>query len=176
MIGSRITFSIALFVHAAAVQGAQPPLVPAVQRCAAMTDGAQRLQCYDNEVAPLAGKVIAVDVTKGTASITAAAPATAPAIAEERFGRANLDARQRAQNATEQGLETDEISRRVVALRALADGALRLELEGGQVWRQTTAEYFLLKTGDLVTISKAAFGSFLLASPGGRTTRVRRIR
>lgn len=57
-----------------------------------------------------------------------------------------------------------------------AERLLRFDLANGQVWRQMTEEHLLIKLGDPVTISKAMFGSYLLATSGGSSTRVKRIR
>jgi hypothetical protein len=71
----------------------------------------------------------------------------------------------------------DPVTAKVAALRGLGTGELLIELDNGQSWR-TIAEdsRLLLKVGDPVTISRGAFGSFRLATPGNRFARVTRVR
>jgi hypothetical protein len=69
------------------------------------------------------------------------------------------------------------VTAKVAGLRGLGTGELLIELDNGQSWR-TIAEdsRLLLKVGDPVTISRGAFGSFRLATPGNRFARVTRVR
>ncbi|HUX74075.1 MAG TPA: hypothetical protein VMV25_09330 [Steroidobacteraceae bacterium] len=50
-----------------------------------------------------------------------------------------------------------------------------MTLEGGQLWELYDADP-LLAIGDLVTIHRAALGSFLMYTPTGRRHRVERLR
>jgi hypothetical protein len=67
------------------------------------------------------------------------------------------------------------LTARVVGLGVSANGRPTVELEGGQLWELDGSDP-VLANGDAVTITRAAFGSFLLRTDKGRTHRVRRLR
>lgn len=69
----------------------------------------------------------------------------------------------------------ESISATVVAFGASATGRQTLTLDGGGLWELEERDP-LLAIGASVTIQRAAFGSFLLTTPNGRTHRVRRLR
>ena len=69
-----------------------------------------------------------------------------------------------------QGLEA-----RVVALGRSASGRMTVSLEGGALWELAEADP-LLAEGDTVSISRAAFGSYLMHTPSKRLLRARRVR
>jgi hypothetical protein len=69
------------------------------------------------------------------------------------------------------------VTARVKTVRQLGRDALQIELENGQVWRQSRIDIVLgLEPGDEVTISRAALGSFRLKTTTGRYARVVRVR
>jgi hypothetical protein len=58
-------------------------------------------------------------------------------------------------------------------LHELRTGELLIELDNGQTWRTIPEDArLMLKVGDTVAISRGAFGSFRLATPGKRFARV----
>ena len=60
-----------------------------------------------------------------------------------------------------------QITAQVASLQHQPDGKLILHLDNGQVWEQTeSVPYFPIKKGDPVTVSKGAFTSFWLKTPG----------
>jgi hypothetical protein len=61
-------------------------------------------------------------------------------------------------------------------VQSSAQGAVVLELDNGQTWRQAGTEDLLVRTGDTVKISRAALGSFWLVTPANRGARVKRVR
>lgn len=65
---------------------------------------------------------------------------------------------------------------KVTAVSASGGGDAIVTLDNGQVWRQISGTAMLLKTGDEVTINRAALGSFQMVVPSGRNAKVKRIR
>jgi hypothetical protein len=62
-----------------------------------------------------------------------------------------------------------------VGLHLSANGHATVQFEGGEVWELDDPDP-VLAPGDSVTITRAAFGSFLLTTPSRRTHRVHRVR
>lgn len=72
--------------------------------------------------------------------------------------------------------EQSAVSARVKALRQDAGGALLIELDNGQQWRQTSGSSApLLEVGHEVTITRAALGSYRMSTPSGRALKVKRV-
>lgn len=130
----------------------------AIKTCASLRSGSERLVCYDRVAARLAsgsGEASALDVAPEAMFGLAADPA-GPAQAGDRADLA-------------------QISARVTKLRRAPDGSLYIQLENGQTWRQLDARTLGLEAGDSVTISRAAFDSFRIATRDNRHGRVRRV-
>jgi hypothetical protein len=65
----------------------------------------------------------------------------------------------------------------VVAVGKSSGGRMTVALEGGALWELEGYDADpLLAAGDLVTITRATLGSYLLHTPSHRTYRVRRLR
>ncbi len=98
-----------------------------------------------------------------------------PASEAEEFG---LSERQRAAREPQpEKPPATAVTAAVTAVRKLPTGYLRIDLDNDQAWQQTeTDPNIRLRTGDRVTIRKAALGSFLLETPGRFSTRVRRVK
>ena len=141
----------------------QPALPPSLLACAVLGHDVERLACYDRAVAGL------------RSGNTDAASAVAPA-PEELFGvHGQLTQKARNEKRPErQDLQT--ISARVTRIDSIGDLPV-IELDNGQTWKATSGDATaLLRVGDSVTISRAAFGSFRLATSYGRFAKVKRIR
>jgi hypothetical protein len=123
-------------------------LLGSLRECASMTEDDERLACFDKVAASLAAGTVR--------------EASAPAPANQPSPKAEVPTR---------------VSAKVTTLRELSTGELLIELDNGERWR-TIAEdaRLMLKVGDTVTISRGAFGSFRLATPGNRFARVNRVR
>jgi hypothetical protein len=73
--------------------------------------------------------------------------------------------------------EMKPLSARVAALSHDASGALIVELDNGQQWRQTSGSSSpLLQVGHEVTITRAALNSFRMSTPTGRSLKVKRVK
>ena len=164
---------------------ASPP--GGAQDCAAIAADAERLACFDKLYghpgapgaagapatpagpAPSRGSPAAAAAPKGAAQALAPPPAAAPQPTDkESFG---LYA---AEHPTTPALSVESVSGHVIAFGNRTNGKRTLVLEGGGVW-ELIQDDPVLAVGDLVTIRRAALGSFLLTTPGKRVHRVRRL-
>jgi hypothetical protein len=177
------------------VAAAEPPAAAlpqsVLQACASIGADADRLACYDR----LAGRVAqSADAQRAKASPAAAVPAVAATPApvavlpvaaassaapvpvtpvpppKESFGLYEAEHPQPIPVAAAVSLEA-----RVVALDRTADGRMSVSLEGGAVWELDEADP-LLAIGETVTITRAAFRSYIMHTPTRRTHRTRRLR
>ena len=100
------------------------------------------------------------------AASTAAAAAGATSPPKESFG---LYAQEHPKPPVAASLEAP-----IVALGKSASGRMTVALEGGALWELDDADP-LLAVGDVVTITRAALGSYILHTPTQRTHRARRL-
>ncbi|WP_308367018.1 MULTISPECIES: hypothetical protein [unclassified Microbulbifer] len=88
--------------------------------------------------------------------------------AEQSFGR---EQQQIAEEAP------DSINATIAEIRDAAYGKLQITLTNGQVWRQNDSTRVNWKSGDMVIIERALFGSFFMKqADGGRSMRVKRVK
>lgn len=72
--------------------------------------------------------------------------------------------------------ELISVSAHVTALSRDSSGALVIDLDNGQQWRQTSGSNSpLLEVGHEVTITRAALNSFRMSTPSGRALKVKRV-
>jgi hypothetical protein len=181
-----------------AALGCSPALadtLEAVRACTPLASDRERLACYDAAVgrvptdvaaqreiapatpvatAPVAGTPPAAPVPAPTASagITAAAAATTKAEPVEDFGLSEQARREREGVVT-----TTSITARIESVGQTTDGRQAVTLDNDQMWVQLEASTRVrLRTGDEVTIRRAALGSFILTKPNSGSMRVRRER
>jgi hypothetical protein len=144
-------------------QAAEP--LNELRACRSLSDDASRLKCYD-----------AIAFEPATAA-TGAEPVP-PLTAEQRFG---LPAAKVLSAETQRGngpAEVAVVNFKVTSLSFGAGGRVVIGLENGQVWQQLvpSSDLELLKLGDRVEISRGLLGSFWLAAPGRRGSKVTRVR
>lgn len=157
------------FAHAGA--GSVP--AAALQNCAAISTAAERLACYDKlagrapQVAATPAPVSAAPAPAGTAASGAAALPRPAAPSPDSFG---LYAAEHPAAPT----PAATLSAKVIGVGSSPGGRPTVALEGGQLWELDEADP-LLADGDLVTIKRAALGSFLLTTPKGRVHRAHRL-
>jgi hypothetical protein len=127
------------------------PLASGLRRCAAETDQAKRLACFD------------------------ALASTLPKVEADQFGLTADIARKRGP-AAERQADDAVLPGKIVALRQAPKGEFIFTLDNQQVWIQTQPEpskHFAV--GDVVHIEHGAMGSLWLAADKARKTRVKRI-
>lgn len=138
------------------------PLHPSLRACAGLKDDLERLACYDRAVARLASGS-AADQVSGTP--------------QEMFGMDPTLSREATTGGPVKREELPEITAQVTNLGKTANGMALIELDNGQIWQPTEEKRALvLRVGDTVTISRAALGTFRLATADKRSTKVKRVR
>jgi hypothetical protein len=171
----RIWFVAALLAAAVAVGGAKAPkpmaspaVVQSLLNCRKLTDGAERLACYDKtaaamESATASGDLVSIDREQRRKARRQAFGFTLPSLAFlERPG--------------EEG-EANHITAAVKVAYRGAQGEWIVELDDGATWRQTEAQE-LGRTphpGSKVEISKGMLGSFFMTIDGQGAGRAKRI-
>lgn len=143
------------------------PLVKGVIDCRMITDGQERLTCFDKTSAALAeatGRkevmVISRDeITKTRQSLFGFDLPRLPLFGEDRNGEDEFTV---LETAIEQVRSDDR-------------GRFTLMLSGGAVWQTTEPPRSLPKPGHKVRIRKAALGSFFMNINGGLAVRAQRI-
>jgi hypothetical protein len=153
--------------------GAAPPTVSAeMTRCAAITAADERLACYD---ALICAAIAAADerlacydaLAKGKSSV----PQAASADARSESADASFGAVRRKLPAKPQGPEMIKAVVAKVSMDRL--GTVSVSLDNGQAWTFHDPDA-VLRSGDAVTIRRAALGSFLMTTPSRHTYRVQR--
>jgi hypothetical protein len=141
---------------------ATDPLHPTLRACAALSDDAERLACYDRAVERLA---------------SGAADNMPPPSPEDMFG---MDPQLSRETSTETPVEREElpeISARVVEVQSRSDGGVLIRLDNGQIWMPVDQKRALVvRAGDTVRIVRGALGAFRMVSTDQRSSRVRRVR
>jgi hypothetical protein len=154
--------------------GAVPPAVSAeMTRCAAITAADERLACYD---ALICAAIAAADerlacydaLAKGKSSGAQAASADA---ARSESAGASFGTVRRKLPAKPQVPETIQAVVAKVSVDRL--GTVSVSLDNGQSWTFHDPDA-LLRSGDAVTIRRAALGSYLMTTPSRHTYRVQR--
>jgi hypothetical protein len=152
---------LGLWAAAAFAYGADDP-ASRLLACARVSTDADRLSCYD--------KLAAESATRQADALAAAADsqqAPQQMLPRREFGL-----------PTPQPAAVDEVksvTAIVTAVRHKADGSVVLDLDNGQRWQQRGTADMGLDVGDTVTISRAMLGSFWLAPPNGRGSKVTRL-
>ena len=157
----RVTLAAAIVLGTVAARTHAADAVPAsLLACTSVKKNSERLACYDQTIERLSSD-----------SSDAAAP--------ERSAEAMFGAQAAASRGSAPTVEREEltsVSARVTALRHDASGALLIDLDNGQQWRQTSGSNLpLLEIGHAVTITRAALNSFRMSTPSGRALKVKRV-
>lgn len=188
-----IVLALGLSPLACRAQSAAPP-PGALADCAALTADAERLACYDKlarraapaAAAPPRAPAAARAPPAPPAATPAAAAAPSPGVAPASAVPAAAATPAPPPSTESFGLYPAEhpkappvspsVEARVLALGRSASGRMTVSLEGGALWELAEADDPLLTEGDTVSITRAAFGSYLMRTPSKRLLRVRRVR
>jgi uncharacterized cupin superfamily protein len=132
-----------------------------------VVDDADRVACYDRA---LGRGPTAPNAQAAAAAAVAAAPAPRAASTDE-FGLSEQARRER------EGVDlADSIDGTVAAVGRNTTNRQVVTLQSGQVWVQAEATTRVrLKAGDVVTIKRAAMGSYILAKANHGSMRVKRL-
>lgn len=132
-------------------------LLADVTACRAITDAAQRLQCYDSSVSALA------DANDKKTIIVA--------------DRDNVRLRRPSPLAGPDGTELVQLTGTVVAIGRLGDGHVTFTLDSGSSWTQTDDAPVpgKLKPGEKATIKHGALGSYIGTLQGRPGFKVRPV-
>lgn len=159
-------------------------LPPSVAACAAEKDSLVRLTCFDREVAKYTQSSARVAPTPAAPAVStppappvAATPPVSAAPAADEFGVSGQLARKRQEAKEAEAPSVKELRAAVTKISSKPYGELVLELDNGQIWEQNEKKStFVIKVGDNVVIKPAKFGSFMLSTEDGATSRVHRTR
>ena len=154
-----------------------------LSRCLAITDIAQRVQCYD--------AIAQSQVQSGEAPAPTRAPAAepaAPAVQAQSAPRAapapspalptfGLSAAQREAQRNPSEREADEMTASVTAARQVGAGYWRFELSDGTVWEltETRRNFRIPRAGDDIKIRRGSLGAFYLDADNQPVLRIRRV-
>ncbi|MBR9824827.1 MAG: hypothetical protein GYB36_03365 [Alphaproteobacteria bacterium] len=194
---TRLTLAAALCLSASTLATtpafAQQDVLDGLLACRAITDDAQRLQCFDAASSAVAsaeesGDLVAVSRQEIEAVERDSFGLALPSIPFLTRNRGGDDApRERAQIADATGSEVVERddTGQISVIRLPIASARRLgneyvfTLENGQVWRQTESRHVVVPRnldGAFLEIRTAALGSFMAKVNGtGRNFRIRRV-
>lgn len=159
-----------------------------LSRCLAITDIAQRVQCYDAiaqsqsrsvEAAPAPSPAPGAEPSAPLRAEQAdrratAAPQSAPQSALPTFG---LSAAQREAQRNPAEREADELSASVSTVRQVGAGYWRFELSDGTTWEltETRRNFRIPRVGDGISIRRGSLGAFYLDADNQPAIRIRRV-
>jgi len=126
-----------------------------LRACAKVPADTERLACYDK---------LAAEVSSRQTTPSPAAPVGPP----REFGLPPAP-----RPVPEEVVKS--VTANVTATHRTASGGVTVDLDNGQRWQQVGSADMGLEVGDTVTISRAMLGSFWLAPPNGRGSKVRRL-
>lgn len=156
---SPLALAAAALLGAGVAHSAADAIPPALRACASVKNNSERLACYDQTIEHL------------SSDSAAAVPERS---AEASFGASSRRGAEPAQTIERE--ELTSVSAHVTALSRDASGALVINLDNGQQWRQTSGSSSpLLEIGHEVTITRAALNSFRMSTPSGRALKVKRV-
>jgi hypothetical protein len=156
---SRFAVAAVVLLCASVGHAATDVVPPALRACVNLKNNSERLACYDRTIEHL------------SSDSAAALPERS---AEASFGASPMRGTEPAQKIERE--ELTSVSAHVTALSHDASGALIINLDNGQQWRQTSGSSSpLLEIGHEVTIARAALNSFRMSTPSGRVIKVKRI-
>jgi hypothetical protein len=155
-----------------------PPAPESLLACSKLQDPAERVRCYDAQVAAMnsqaapapappavssspASSLPATAAPKAPTNPPVAAPANTQKSAEARFGAEDLPLEQRPAESRQDALLSS-----ITAMRALGQNKYAFSLANGQVWRQEGAAQvtFFFRIGDQVRIERSTMGGYRLST------------
>ncbi len=171
-----LTLPLAALPQAAQAQVDDAIVLEIMRQCARIDDANARLACYDNNVrqsgdAPARAAAPSRSVTQQS---SVAAPTRGSAVSG--FGSEAVRTPDRFETSSN---ELDELTTSVAGVQMQQPGIYRFTLEDGAEWQFSESvpnSYRPPREGSVVTINRAALGSFLMVFDNQMSVRVRRIR
>lgn len=140
-----------------------------LRSCAAESDNARRLACYDKEMAHL------TPAAPTEHSLPSPASGASDAVPAKRFGLS--DGQVRKLESGDAPAEVKALTARVTKVFQLPNGRQRVALDNEQEWEQTEQDGgFNPQPGATATITRGRLGGFWMATDPYRRVRVKRIR
>jgi len=173
MLRTCLGFSAFVFVAFLQAPGACAAEIPEnVARCAAVADNLERLTCYDRAIPPRR------DQSGGASPSSAKLPPLATAESSEAdFGLNETVLKNRSDDGVPTKRSIERVTAHVTKIYETPQGDTLIELDNGQVWRQTERRIgSIAEPGEEVTISRGALSSFFLTPKSRISTRVKRYR
>lgn len=129
--------------------------------CQSITSNEQRLACFDRIelVVAKSAAPVATPVATAVAESASSAVATAPYQATEEFGLEH----KRVQQAVK---KLDKLSLKLKSVKTNKRDLLVFTFTNGQVWRQSSKEFFSPQLGATFQIQRGALGAFYLNKKG----------
>jgi hypothetical protein len=161
----------------AAAQVSDAAVLNIMRECAKIDDPTARLACYDNNVRAggFDGRRPVVPGEAGRVAGSGGPGGYGPA----GFGSEDVKTPERFQSYEQRGIGPDAITARIASVRQREPGIYLITLEGGAEWLFTDTaprSFRVPQRGDMVDISRASLGSFLLRFDNQTSIRVRRLR
>lgn len=167
----RAGLTVALVCLVGVAAHAEEAVAPDLLACSKLGRNAERLACYDAAIQRRLTPASAA--ATGKPVVDAATVARTP---QDSFGAVAPRKPSVPSEGAPVRTELQSVSAAITKMTPTSDGFLQLALDNGQVWRQIEgSSSLLLKTGDTVSISRGALGSFMLATPTGRRVKVKRV-
>ena len=153
-------------MFALAAQSSTADVLPeSVRSCTGISGNAERLACFDREVA------------RETNSASALRESALPLTPEQKLGLSKARLQELESKTSGAPPSPTEFRVQIVSASSSADGLQSFVLDNAQIWRQTGIKSdFLVHKGDAVTITAGALGSFWLTTDAHHSTRVKRVR
>lgn len=177
---SKFLITLAAVVGSAGAFAA--PLDRDLLVCAAETDDARRLACYDKAVAAISSEAARTIAERRAATERLAAEQAAAAAAAAAKAKADAEVAKReafgAQRPAASDADLDQLEAGVVETLTRGDKVIVFLLDNGQLWRQMETETLPpVRAGDKVVIKRGALGAFRLTLLRQRRTMdVKRMR
>lgn len=149
----------------------RPPVPPALADCVKLTRDALRLACFDREVAKLMVNGGAAD-DEPRAAGTASPPGLTP---EQKLGLSKQSI-EKLESQAGHAQEPTELHAHIAHVSSDGLGHMFFVLDNAQVWRQADVDFnFIARSGDAVTISQGALGSYWLSVNARSGIKVKRL-
>jgi len=173
MLRTCVGFTVILFVAFLRAPCAFAAEIPEnVARCAAVTDNLERLTCYDRVIPPRRDQSGGANPSSGKLP----PPATTES-SEDDFGLNDTVLKNRSNDGVPAKRSIERIAAHVTKIYETSQGETLIELDNGQVWRQTERRIGpIAEPGEEVTISRGALSSYFITPKSHISTRVKRYR